>query len=145
MEPVSSLTAAAIATLVITKAFEKVGEKLGEEVFTEGGKLTQVIRLHSPQTGSAIELAQQQPLNYGEAVLEQVEADAKTHPEIAAAVEQVAATAKADPKFPPAVQKLEEAIKSQTTTIHNYGKIAEALPNLKAVFQGSTIHGGVTF
>jgi hypothetical protein len=38
MEPVS-LTAAAIATLVITKAFEKTGEIIGEKAWNEGEKL----------------------------------------------------------------------------------------------------------
>ncbi len=38
MEPVS-LTASAIATLVLTKAFEKTGVKLEENVIEQGGKL----------------------------------------------------------------------------------------------------------
>jgi hypothetical protein len=38
MEPLT-LTAAAIATLVITKAFEKTGEIIGEKTWQEGEKL----------------------------------------------------------------------------------------------------------
>lgn len=144
MEP-ATLTAAAIATLVITKAFEKTGEKLGEKVLEEGGKLLSKLREKKPSTANAIELAQQQPLNYGEAVLEEVEAAAQADPEINEAVKQVETAVKADPKFPQAVQKLENAIKSEPSIIHNYGKLAEVLPNLKAVFQGSTIHGDVNF
>lgn len=145
VEPVTTLTAATIATLVLTKAFEKTGEKLGEKVLEEGGKLMQLLKNRSPSTASAIKLAQQQPLDYGQAVLEEVEAAAKTHPEIAGAVKEVEAAAKVDPKFPQAVQAVESAINSQPSTIHNYGKLAEQIPNLKAILQGNTIYGGVTF
>jgi hypothetical protein len=77
-------------------------------------------------------------------VIEEVQSAAKADPEIAEAVQEVEVAAKADPKFSQAVQAVEEAMNSQASTVHNYGKLAEALPNLKAVFQGNTIHGGVT-
>jgi hypothetical protein len=38
MDP-ATLSAAASATLVITKAFEKTGEVLGEKALEQGGKL----------------------------------------------------------------------------------------------------------
>ena len=136
MEPLSSLTAAAIATLVMTKTFEKVGEKLGDEVFTEGGKLVQLIRQHSPQTAGAIEIAQKTPDDFGQAVLENVEADAK-HPEIAAAVEKVAEIAKADPNFGKAIQKVEEIVKSSSVTINNYGKLADEIGKIASVNYGT--------
>jgi tRNA U34 5-carboxymethylaminomethyl modifying enzyme MnmG/GidA len=140
----ATLTAAAIATLIITKAFEKTGERLGEKVLEEGSNLLSLLRHKDPETATVIELAQEQPLNYGQAVLEKIEAAAKTDPEIAQSVKQVEAVAQADPKYLQALQGLENAIKSQPSSIiHNYGPIAKVLPNLKAVFQGSIIHGGV--
>ncbi|WP_191758539.1 hypothetical protein [Komarekiella delphini-convector] len=99
MEPVS-LTAAAIATLVITKAFEKTGEILGEKALEQGGKLLSLLKRKAPNTASAIELAQTQPLDYGQASLvEQVEEVANKDPEIAQAVEALADTVKSQPSI----------------------------------------------
>lgn len=94
MEPVT-LTAAAIATLVITKAIEKTGETLGEKTLEAGGKLFSLLKRKKPETAKAIEQAQNQPLDYGQAVLigQQVEEAAKKDPEIAQAVETVATEA----------------------------------------------------
>ncbi|MEH2320875.1 hypothetical protein [Nostoc sp.] len=93
MEPVS-LTAAAIAAAVITKAFEKTGEILGAKASEQGGKLLLLLKRKEPKTASAIELAQTQPLDYGQAsLLEQVKEAAKKDPEIAQAVEVVASEA----------------------------------------------------
>jgi NADH dehydrogenase/NADH:ubiquinone oxidoreductase subunit G len=105
MEPVT-LTAAAIATLVITKAFEKTGEILGEKALEQGGKLLSLLKRKEPTTAKAIELAQTQPLDYGQAYLigQQVEEAAKKDDEIA---EAVAALAK-------------EAQPQLTQTIENY-------------------------
>lgn len=57
MEPVT-LIAAAIATLVITKAFEKTGEILGEKALEQGGNLLSLLKRKAPTTATAIELAQ---------------------------------------------------------------------------------------
>lgn len=100
MEP---LTAGLIATLVLTKAFEKTGEKLGEKALEQSGKLMQMLKHKSPETASAIEvatqspeLAQQQPEDYGEAVLvEKIESASNSDSEIAAAVQALAETVKA--------------------------------------------------
>ncbi|MEH1861729.1 MAG: hypothetical protein V7L21_27885 [Nostoc sp.] len=98
MEPVT-LTAAAIATLVITKAFEKTGEILGEKALEQGGNLLSLLKRKAPTTATAIELAQTQPLDYGQASLvEQVEEAAKD-PEISEAVKAVADTVKSQPSI----------------------------------------------
>ncbi|MEH2261098.1 hypothetical protein [Nostoc sp.] len=91
MEPVS-LTAAAIATLVITKAFEKTGEIISEKAWDEGEKLLVLLKRKEPSTAKAIEQAKTQPLDYSQAYLvgQQVEEAAKKDPEIAQAVEAVA-------------------------------------------------------
>lgn len=128
MEP-ATLTAAAIATLVVTKAFEKTGEMLGEKVVEQGANLTRLLRHKSPSTATAIELAQQQPLDYGQAVLE-LEAAAKTDPEIAQAVKEVEIAAKAEPNLAQAVQAVEETVKSQPSIINNFGKLAEKIANV---------------
>jgi hypothetical protein len=97
-----TFTAGAIATLVLTKAIEKAGETLGEKVMEKGGKLMQLLKRKSPDTASAIEVAaqhpelvEQQPEDYGEAVLvEKVESAANSDSEIAAAVQALADTVK---------------------------------------------------
>jgi len=91
MEPVS-LTAAAIATLVITKAFEKTGEIIGEKAWDEGEKLLVLLKRKEPNTAKVIEQAKTQAFDYGQAYLigQQVEEAAKKDPEIAQAVEAVA-------------------------------------------------------
>ena len=86
MEP---LSAAAIATLVLTKLFETTGETLGENLMDQGGKLWQLLRRKSPKAVAALEPAEDKPLDYGQAVLE-VEAAVKDDPEIGQAVQEVA-------------------------------------------------------
>lgn len=105
MEP-TSLTAAAIATLVITKAFEKTGEKLGEKVLDQSGKLMALIRRKAPETAASIEkvadnpaLAEQQPTDFGEATLiGEVEQLAANDPEMRAEIETLAR--QASPQVP---------------------------------------------
>jgi hypothetical protein len=105
MEPIS-LTAGAIATLVLTKGVEKIGEKLGETVMEKGGELMKLLQRKSPETASAIqvvaerpELAEQQPEDYGVAVLEaKVEEAAKSDSEIAAAIQTLAEMVKSQPQ-----------------------------------------------
>lgn len=113
-----TFTAGAIATLVLTKAFEKGGEILGEKVLEKGGKLMQLLKRKSPDTASAIELAaqhpelvEQQPDDYGEAVL----------------VERVESAAKSDSEIAVAVQALADAVKSQPQTSQNITNIAEKI------------------
>lgn len=122
MEP---LTATLIATLILTKAFEKTGEKLGEATLEQGGKLLALLKRKSPATATAIEqvaqqpaLAEQQPANFGEAVL----------------VEQVEA-ATADPEVKQAVEALAEAARSQPGMVVNMTKLAE---KIGIVNQGGT-------
>ncbi|MBD1863794.1 MULTISPECIES: hypothetical protein [Trichocoleus] len=130
MEP---LTATVIATLVVTKAFEKTGEQIGEKVWEQGGKLLKLLRHKAPETALAIEkvaetpgLAEQQPADYGTAVLvTKVEEAAKADPEVQAAVEDVATAAKAQP-----------------FTIQNMAQLAE---RIGIVNQGTTNFSGNTF
>jgi hypothetical protein len=126
MDP-ASLTAATIATLILTKASEKTGEKLGEAVSALGGKLLSLLQRKSPTTAAAIakvaqqpELAEQQPADYGTAVL----------------VQQVEQAAAADAEVQQAVQEVADAVRSQTSTVQNLAKLADKI--------GINIQGGNT-
>ncbi len=112
------LTAATIATLILTKIFEKQGEKVGEAIWKKGEQLLALIRHREPETAAAIEavaqqpeLAASQPANFGEATLiARVEQLAAAHPEVKAAVEEVAAAANAQPGLVQNFSKLAEQI-----------------------------------
>ena len=124
IDPIS-LSVEALATLVLTKALEKTGETLGEKTLEQVGKLIKLLRRKSPETASAIEkvaeqpqLAEQQPEDYGQAVL----------------VAQVQEAAGADDEIAEAVRALAEAVQAQPATIQNFEKLAGI------VQQGNTIH-----
>ncbi|MBD1891930.1 hypothetical protein [Coleofasciculus sp. FACHB-SPT9] len=124
MEP---FTAGAIATLVLTKAIEKAGETLGEKVMEQGGKLMQLLKRKSPDTANAIEVAaqhpelvEQQPEDYGEAVL----------------VEKVESAANSDSEIAAAVQALADAVNSQPQSIQKITKIADKVEKIGNVYQG---------
>jgi SepF-like predicted cell division protein (DUF552 family) len=103
VEPVTTLTAAAIATMIATKAFEKTGEKIGEAVVGLIPKFLSALRRKDLKTAEAIatvaqqpELAEQQPQDYGTAVLvAKVEEAAKDDVSLQQVIEELAATAKA--------------------------------------------------
>lgn len=100
MEPLS-LTAGAIATLVLTKALEKTGEKLGEKALEQSGKLAKLIKEKFPATSNKLALVQENPENpeyFGEAVLE-VEAAAQKDDEVKATVEAIASEVKSQPTY----------------------------------------------
>ncbi|NEP58657.1 MAG: hypothetical protein F6K31_16840 [Symploca sp. SIO2G7] len=132
MEPLE-IAVAALVVQFLTKA----GEKTGEKLFDQGTTLLQRLRGKSPETAIAIEQAKEVPLNFGQAVLE-VEAVAKTEPDIAEAVQQIEATVREDSQLAAAIQKVIEEMKSQPTD-QNSGKLAE---KINALFQGTTISGG---
>lgn len=118
MEPVTTLTAATIATLVLTKAIEKTGEKLGEKAFESSGKLLKLLKHKDPEIATAIEqtsqqpaLPEQPPLNLGIAtIVERVETLSQQDPEVKAAVEEVA-----------------NETRSQPNAIYNMTKLAEKI------------------
>jgi hypothetical protein len=110
MEPLS-LTAGAIATLVLTKALEKTGEVLGEKAIAQSGKLWKQLQGKSPETASAIERVQQQPElmelqpeEYGPTVLEA----------------KVVEAAEGDAEIKATLEALAEAVKSQPQIVENW-------------------------
>lgn len=115
MEPLTA-GAIAIGTVIATKALEKTGEKVGEALWDKTGQFLLTLKKHSPHTVVAIEKAQEQPLDYGKAILE-VESAAKANAEVNQAVQELAAAAKAEtnPKIVeivnmPNLQKLADKI-----------------------------------
>ena len=115
MEP---LTAAALATLLITKMVEKLGASLGEKIPDLGGKvweqvtkLKDLMKAKSPETaavleaaGSAPMLIDSQPQVFGLPVLtEKVESLAVADPDIAALIDRLDAEVR--PQLPAAFQE----------------------------------------
>ncbi len=124
MEPVSSV-AVAIASLVLTKVFEKTGEILGETVIEKSTNLAQLLKNQSKRTATVIEQAEQHPWNYGQAVLEEVEAAAFADWEIAEAVKEVEVAAMEDPTIGHAVQSVKNAIRLERSIAQNFAKLAQ--------------------
>lgn len=136
MDPLT-IAATAVAATMMTKAFEKTGEKLGEKVFDQSEKFLTSLRIKSPETASAIQKVPQEPLDFGQAVLE-VDALAKTDSELAETIQVLAATAEQDPnlKLAEIVQEIVSTLKSQQPTVQNMGKLAE---KIGLVVQGGSV------
>jgi hypothetical protein len=126
MEPLT-LTAGAIATLVLVKATEKASEKLGELVVDKAGKLLSLLKSKSPSTATDIELSQQQPLDYNKAVRELEEAT--EDPEIAKAVKEVDTAVKAEPRIAKLVKDQLNTLKSGSSSASNYTNVAKQQVN----------------
>ena len=128
MEPVTTLTAAAIATMIATKAFEKTGEKIGEAVGGLIPKFLGALRRKDPKTADAIatvaqqpELAEQQPEIYSTSAL----------------VAKVEAVAQEDAEIRQVVQEIQTAVQVQPGAIVNLTKLAE---KIGVVNQGTIIN-----
>ena len=128
MEPVTTLTAAAIATMIATKAFEKTGEKIGEAVGGLIPKFLGALRRKDPKTADAIATVAQQPEL------------AKQQPEIystSALVAKVEAVAQEDAEIRQVVQEIQTAVQVQPGAIVNLTKLAE---KIGVVNQGTIIN-----
>lgn len=118
MEPVTTLTAAGIATMIATKAFEKTGEKVGEKVWALVSKLLTALKRKDPATAAAIEqvaqtpeLAEQEPQTYGTAALVAKVEDATHH----------------DADVRQAVQEIQTAVQAQPGAVVNLTQLAEKI------------------
>lgn len=126
----------AVATLILKKAFEKTGEKLGEAISSQANQLMQLIKRKPLPKTNEIEKPDQ-PINFGEAVLE-VEAVSTTDSELKETIEKLAAIVKADPQLAQSLSTYVTALQqSQPSTIQNYGKLAE---KIGMVVQGGTVN-----
>jgi hypothetical protein len=132
MEPVTLTTVAtAIATIFFTKVIEKPGENLGQLLWDKTQNLVARLQGQSDKIAGLLEGNQQQPLDYGEAVLE-LKALADRNPELAQAIKEVEAKAnkESNPKFKQQIQEVREEadkLKNLQPTIQNLSKLAEKI------------------
>jgi hypothetical protein len=113
VEPITTLTAATIATLVATKAFEKTGEKVSEAVWNLVSKFLAAVRKKDGATATAIETASQNP--------QLSEQQAK---ELTVKVEALATD---DSDIQQAAQAIQTAIQAQPGAIVNMTQLAEKI------------------
>lgn len=95
MEPFAT-AAIAIGSLVATKILEKAGEKVGETLCDKTSSFFATLNQQSPETVTTIERALEEPIYYGNAVLE-VRSVAQVNPKVNQAMEELAVAAKAEP------------------------------------------------
>jgi hypothetical protein len=74
---------------------EKIGENIGDTLTHKTQQFSELLKQRLPGTFAAIEQAPEQPLNYGQAVLE-IETAAKTDPNISQVIQELVAAAKAE-------------------------------------------------
>jgi len=143
MDPLIAATLA-LGTVVGTKVLEKTGEKVGEAVWDKGAQFLDSLKLESPDTAIAIEQAPEQPLDYGEAVLE-ISSAAQANSEIARRMEELAAAGKANPhpKFAEVIEKIEAALNSQRSKVETFTNIikdSEKIPIQQTMSGNQTQH-----
>lgn len=137
MEPLTTAVIA-IGSIVATKALEKTGEKVGETLYEKTNQFLSSLNKQSPDTVTAIQKADEQPLDYGQAIIE-VEKLVKTNPEISQTAQDLEKAAQAEPNLNLS-QSIGQIInESKQPTIINNSKLADSMKN---VFQGNTIIGG---
>ena len=110
-----------VGSIVATKALEKTGEDAGHALFEKTQNFLSSLKKKSPDTLTAIEQASQQPLDYGQAVLD-VEAAAKENPEIAQTMESLVTATQAEklPNLKPILQEITQSLKSRSTTSETF-------------------------
>lgn len=119
MKPLTTGAIAAL-TLVFSRTLEQTGERLRETVMQRFEKAIELLNSLSPETAEAIKRAEQnpdlaieEPEDYGVSMLvEKVEQEAKTSPELRAAIEalaeEVEEAAKSDAEVAAALDALTE-------------------------------------
>ena len=110
-----------VGSIVATKTLEKTGEKAGEALFEKTKNFLSLLKKQSPDTVTAIEKAPEQPLDYGQAVLE-VKAAARENPEVAQMMESLVTTIQAEklPNLEPILQEIAQALKSHPATSETF-------------------------
>lgn len=136
-------SAVSLGTVIATKAYDKAGDLVIDTVFDKAKKFLQTLRQKSPETVTAIEQVDEQPLDYGRAVLE-IEAAARSNSEVAEAMQKLSAAAKAQPisGLDEILQKIMESIESKSSRIENYEKIAEEIRAEKGAMVAQKIEIG---
>lgn len=149
MEPVTLTTVStAIATIFFTKIIEKPGENLGQLLWDKTQNLVARLKGKSGKIAGLLEGSQQQPLDYGEAVLE-LKALADKNPELAQAIKELETEAnkESNPEFQQKLQKVREEahkLEGKEPIIQNLAKLADKINNLNQA-QNITINQTNTF
>ncbi len=108
----TSLSAAAIAALVVAKALEKTGGKISENLLEQRERLGHLLKERFPTKATMIEIAEEQPLNGEQAV------------EIERQVEEAA---KADSEVAQTVQAIADSVGSQPDCMEKFTKLAREI------------------
>ena len=149
MEPVTLTTVAtAIATILFNKVIETSGENLGQLLWDKMQNLIARLKGQSDKILGFLEGSQQQPLDYGAAVLE-LKALADNNPELAQAIKEVEAAANQESnlEFQQQLKEVREEankLQGQEPIIQNLGKLADKINNLNQA-QNITINQTNTF
>ncbi len=111
MEPLTT-AAIALATVIATKALEKTGENVGDALWNKSSQFLASLREYSPNTVVAIEKAPEQPIDYGEGLLE-IESTPQANSKVAQSMQELAALSETNslPNFPEVLKEIEETVK----------------------------------
>ncbi len=134
----------ALGNTILVKAQDKAGEKIVDGLFKKVESFLQSLGSKSPQTVKAIEGADRQPLDYGQAVLA-IEQVANSDSEIANAIQELSLIANqqsSNPELDRILQKIRASIKPQQQTLEFSKKMADTIEFEKAVNFGETINIG---
>jgi hypothetical protein len=124
MEPLST-AAVAIASIIVTKTFEKTGEKLGEAFTDQVGQLVNLLRGKQKHDLATIGQSENK-INYRDAVA-QLEAASEVDPEINRAVEVLEATIITEPQLLHKLQATVKAIQDEPKIVYDYRKLADKI------------------
>jgi hypothetical protein len=110
---------------------------VAEKVWEQTEKFLTSLKQASPDTVTAIEKAPEQPLDYGQAILE-VESVAKTSPELSQIITELVKAIEAEPSLQRILVNNTLKSQSQQASVINNQKLADSIKN---VFQGNTFIG----
>jgi hypothetical protein len=129
MDPLTG-AAIAVGSIIATKALEKTGEKVGEKVWEQTEKFLTSLKQVSPDTVTAIEKAPEQPLDYGQAILE-VESVAKTSPELSQIMTELVDIVESEPlpNLKDILNNIAKGLQSQSSGQKTYIKTIEKIVN----------------
>lgn len=129
MEPLAT-AAIAIGSVVAKKSLEKMGEKVGETLFDKTGCFLASLRKHSPEAVTTIEKALEEPICYGNAILE-VKSAAAADSKVNQAMQDLVAAAKAQPpaNLNKVLEDIASALKSQSSPNQTWISTIEKIVN----------------
>jgi predicted metal-dependent hydrolase len=123
-----TLSAAAIATLIATKALEKTGGTLSDKLWSQAEKFIAALRKHDRATAEAIDRAAADP-------------QVLSSEQQAELIQKVEAAVQANPDLLQEAQTIQAAVQSQPALVMNLNKLAEKIGFLnQGQIIGSTIN-----